>query len=64
MKVGDLVKMSHAGGYWVGWIVELLKSPWVVIWRPEQGFQTWNMETQLFRPEEWPFFSIEVINDG
>jgi hypothetical protein len=56
MKVGDMVKMSHAGGCWVGLIVELLNSPWAVVWRPEQGFQTWPMSGG--HPER----QFEVIN--
>jgi hypothetical protein len=59
MKVGDMVKMSHAGGYWVGWIVELPKSPWAVIWRPGQGFQTCHME----KPNSG-LHQIEVINEN
>jgi hypothetical protein len=59
MKVGDMVKMSHARGHWVGWVVELLEDPWVIVWKPEQGFQTWRMDKPL-----GGYHKIEVINNG
>ena len=54
MKVGDMLKMSHAGGHWLGLVIELLHDGAVVIvWRPGLGFQTWPLESH---------YQIDVVN--
>ena len=53
MKVGDMLKMSYATGYFFGLVVELLYDNTVVrVWRPERGFQTWPLKSH---------YQIEVI---
>ena len=54
MKVGDMLKMSHAGGHWLGLVIELLHDGAVVrVWRPGLGFQTWPLESH---------YQIDVVN--
>jgi len=56
MKVGDLLKMSYAGAYAYGLIIEVIKErKTALVYRGLLGFQKWPLQS---------FYDIEVINES
>ena len=56
MKVGDLIRCSHNGGSWLGWVLEisLCRSKVMTVWRPQC-----SIKIQTFPIDS--FYELEVM---